>query len=251
MNKTHFGFLILVFLTLTFSSCTVEKRIYQDGYHVRLNHHFFSKHKIDQNKNSDGASTRTDILSDNNIDAQLDKNPNVHSIEIISANNNESLTLAPKTKAIVKLPVKLPLDTITPKDEIKQEEYFDKNYTVPTQNKELQDTKLANWALGLGIGSVSAPVWAILLFLLIAATIGASWASINIWAAFFIAFLLSGALFIVMEILAIVFAIRFLRLHGNDPLYRRYRSRAITGLILAGIYPALIILNIFIALAFI
>jgi hypothetical protein len=52
-----------------------------------------------------------------------------------------------------------------------------------------------------------------------------------------------------MEILAIIFAIRFLKLHAKDPNYTKYRKRAITALILAGIYPALLLLNIILALA--
>jgi len=246
MTKTQFGFLILALVTISFSSCTVEKRIYQDGYHVSLNRHFFSKHKIDQNKIEDQISTQNN-LSSGDIPVFLDSKPNVHSIETISVSSNERLILSPKVKTIVNLPK----DTVIPKEEIKQEEYFDKNYSVPIQNKELQDVKLANWALGLGIGSVSAPFWIFMLFLLIAAVVGASWSSINVWAALFIALLLGGSLFIVMEILAIVFAVRFLRLHAKDPNYRKYRSRAITGLILASIYPALIVLNIFLTLAFI
>jgi hypothetical protein len=54
-----------------------------------------------------------------------------------------------------------------------------------------------------------------------------------------------------MEILAITFAVRFLRMHAKDPSYTMYRRRAITALILAGIYPALIVLNILLGLAMI
>ena len=103
--------------------------------------------------------------------------------------------------------------------------------------------------MGLGIGAVSAPVWGLVLFFILAALLSASSSSYSIWAAFGFAFLLGGALFITMEILAIIFAIRFLKLHAKDPNYTKYRKRAITALILAGIYPALLLLNIILALA--
>jgi len=105
--------------------------------------------------------------------------------------------------------------------------------------------------LGLGIASISAPVWGVLLFFLLAALIGAASTNVGIWTAIGAGFLVGGALFLAVEILAITFAIRFLRLHGKDPNYYKYRSRAITGLILAGIYPALMLLNIILGLAMI
>jgi hypothetical protein len=39
-------------------------------------------------------------------------------------------------------------------------------------------------------------------------------------------------------------------MHAKDPNYRKYRSRAITGLILAGIYPAIILVNLILGIAF-
>ena len=115
----------------------------------------------------------------------------------------------------------------------------------------MQDTKLANWALGLGIGAVSSPLWVTLLFLLLFALVGATWSGVSAWTALGLAIIVGGGIFITLEILAITFAIRFLRMHGKDPNYRKYRSRAITGLILAGIYPAIMLLNIIIGLAMI
>jgi uncharacterized membrane protein YhdT len=175
--------------------------------------------------------------------------PNAHSVETLSSSSieNNELMIAPKKSHFIKSIS----DTIIPDQPKQQEEYFNNNYTNPLPTNELQDTKLANWALGLGIASISAPVWGVLLFLLIVGILGASWSSIGIWTAFGIAILGGGVLFIAMEILAITFAIRFLRLHAKDPNYRKYRSRAITGLILAGIYPALMLLNIIIGLAMI
>jgi hypothetical protein len=142
-------------------------------------------------------------------------------------------------------------DTVIPDQPKTQEEYFSNNYTNPLPTNELQDTKLANWALGLGIGAVTSPLWVSLLFLLIFTLAGAAWSGGGAWAALGLAILLGVGIFITLEILAITFAIRFLRLHAKDPNYRKYRSRAITGLILAGIYPALILLNIIIGLALI
>ena len=152
------------------------------------------------------------------------------------------MTLSARKKSIVNSPI----DTITPKEETKQEEYFSNNYTNPLPTNELQDTKLANWALGLGIGALSAPVLGFVIAIILAILF-----SIDGLTALGLAILLGAGIFIVLEILAITFAIRFLRMHGKDPNYRKYRSRAITGLILAGIYPAIMLLNIIIGLAMI
>jgi hypothetical protein len=249
MAKTHFRILSLVLIILSFSACTFEKRVYQDGYHISWGRHLFS------NKNEGTDEIAKKKIVENNISTtekaitqtpvHLEAEPNIHSGTTISANASESLTLSPRKKASVNSPI----DTITPKEETKQEEYFSNSYAAPVRPNELKDAKLANWALGLGIGALSAPVWGLLLFALIAAIVGGTWSSISIWTAIGIAFLAGGAIFLTMEILAITFAIRFLRLHAKDPNYSKYRHRAITGLILAGIYPALMLLNIILALA--
>jgi hypothetical protein len=75
--------------------------------------------------------------------------------------------------------------------------------------------------------------------------------SASIYAIVGIGLLIGISLFLAMEILAITFAVRFLKLHAKDPNYYKYRSRAITGLILAGIYPALMLLNIILGLVMI
>jgi hypothetical protein len=243
MKKILFGIISLVFIASTFSSCTIEKRIHQDGYHITWKH----RH---------AAPLETDLSAENIlvVEETLQTNyeipqSNVHSVETISASSNQDndLILTPKKNILVGSSI----DTIVPNPTKQQEEYFSNNYTAPSRPSELQDIKLANWALGLGIGAISAPVWGLLLLALIVALAGATWSSINIWATLGIAFLAGGAIFITLEILAITFAIRFLRMHGKDPNYRKYRSRAITGLILASIYPALMVLNIIIGLAMI
>ena len=248
MKKSLFGIITFLTLSVLFNSCQIEKRLYQDGYHISWNRSLFSKKIAAVQKTNQTEIFEAEIEETQNPIPSLAE-PNAHSVETLSSSSieNNELIIAPKKSHFIKSIS----DTIIPDQPKQQEEYFNNNYTNPLPTNELQDTKLANWALGLGIASISAPVWGVLLFLLIVGILGASWSSIGIWTAFGIAILGGGVLFIAMEILAITFAIRFLRLHAKDPNYRKYRSRAITGLILAGIYPALMLLNIIIGLAMI
>lgn len=238
MKKILFGIISVVILASSLSSCTVEKRVHQDGYHISWK----QKHapasgirptRIDQSQAETPPIVHEEIT------------PNVHSVESISASNSENIVIQPQ-RGLILLAKK---DTVIPDQPKTQEEYFSNTYTPPARPDELQDIKLANWALGLGIGAVSAPVWGLVLFFILAALLSASSSSFSIWAAFGFAFILGGALFITIEILAIIFAVRFLKQHAKDPNYVKYRKRAITALILAGIYPALLLLNIILALA--
>ena len=243
MNKRQFGIFSLILATITICSCSVEKRIHQDGYHISWKHRHSAPSELTQT-NEISSDEEVVITSIPEV-----PEPNVHSVETISASSNED-------NALILLAKKSPLfksksDTIVPDQPKQQEEYFSNNYKNALPTNELQDTKLADWALGLGIASISAPVWGLLLFLLLAALVGGASTSAGIWTTIGLAILAGSALFIAVEILAITFAIRFLRLHGKDPNYRKYRSRAITGLILAGIYPALMLLNIILSAALI
>jgi hypothetical protein len=239
MKKILFGIISVLVIASSLSSCTVEKRVHQDGYHISWKH----RHAAPADNASEIALHEEVVIPE--TPALTREKLNVHSEESISASNSENLVIQPQRRIIL-LAKK---DTVIPDQPKTQEEYFSNTYTPPARPDELQDIKLANWALGLGIGAVSAPVWGLVLFFILAALLSASSSSYSIWAAFGFAFLLGGALFITMEILAIVFAIRFLKLHAKDPNYTKYRKRAITALILAGIYPALLLLNIILALA--
>ena len=232
MKKILFGIISVVILASSFSSCTVEKRVHQDGYHISWKHKHASASEIKSIVENPDAITTSPVTEE--------ITPNVHSIETLSASNSEDLVINSKKR----IAISTKKDTVIPDQPKTQEEYFSNNYTNALPTNELQDTKLANWALGLGIGAVSAPVWLTLLVFLALALVGATWSSVSIWTTLGFAFLLGGALFLAMEILAITFAVRFLRMHAKDPNYRKYRSRAITGLILAGIYPAIIVINI-------
>ena len=238
MKKILFAITSVIIIASSLSSCTVEKRVHQDGYHISWK----QKHapasgirptRIDQSQAETPPIVHEEIT------------PNVHSVESISASNSENIVIQPQRRIIL-LAKK---DTVIPDQPKTQEEYFSNTYTPPARPDELQDIKLANWALGLGIGAVSAPVWGLVLFLILAALFSTGSSSFSIWAAFGFAFILGGALFITIEILAIIFAVRFLKQHAKDPNYVKYRKRAITALILAGIYPALLLLNIILALA--
>ena len=246
MKKLFFVFIACLTLSTLLNSCSIEKRLHQDGYHISWSHRLFSNKNEGSYEIAKKKIVDHDIYStENSIDqnpVNIPSEPNNHSVETISANTSETLTLSARKKSIVNSPI----DTITPKEETKQEEYFSNNYTNPLPTNELQDTKLANWALGLGIGALSAPVLGFVIAIILAILF-----SIDGLTALGLAILLGAGIFIVLEILAITFAIRFLRMHGKDPNYRKYRSRAITGLILAGIYPAIMLLNIIIGLAMI
>ena len=246
MKKIFFVFIACLTLSTLLNSCSIEKRLHQDGYHISWSHRLFSNKNEGSYEIAKKKIVDHDVYSaENSIDqnpVNLPSEPNNHSVETISANTSETLILSARKKNIVNSPI----DTITPKEETKQEEYFSNNYTNPLPTNELQDTKLANWALGLGIGALSAPVLGFVIAIILAILF-----SIDGLTALGLAILLGAGIFIVLEILAITFAIRFLRMHGKDPNYRKYRSRAITGLILAGIYPAIMLLNIIIGLAMI
>ena len=246
MKKLFFVFIACLTLSTLLNSCSIEKRLHQDGYHISWSHRLFSNKNEGSYEIAKKKIVDHDVYSaENSIDqnpVNLPSEPNNHSVETTSANTSETLILSARKKSIVNSPI----DTITPKEETKQEEYFSNNYTNPLPTNELQDTKLANWALGLGIGALSAPVLGFVIAIILAILF-----SIDGLTALGLAILLGAGIFIVLEILAITFAIRFLRMHGKDPNYRKYRSRAITGLILAGIYPAIMLLNIIIGLAMI
>jgi hypothetical protein len=246
MKKLFFCFVACVGLSTLFNSCSVEKRLYQNGYHISWSENLFSnKNKVNQEipENNFAKNEIEEVQSPTVTVTE----PNIHSVETISASTAESFPILSEKKNLIHANK----DTLIPDQPKTQEEYFSNNYTNPLPTNELHDTKLANWALGLGIGAVTSPLWVSLLFLLIFTLAGAAWSGGGAWAALGLAILLGVGIFITLEILAITFAIRFLRLHAKDPNYRKYRSRAITGLILAGIYPALILLNIIIGLALI
>lgn len=240
MKKFILGITGLLIIASSFTSCTVEKRVHQDGYHISWKHNHAAPKEV--------KSTNIDYAQAppfQTLPAEIETN--VPTIESLSASNSEEIVILPQKRTIV--PAKK--DTVIPDQPKSQEEYFSNNYTNALPTNELQDTKLANWALGLGIGAVSAPIWGTLLVFLALALVGATWSGVSVWTTIGFAFLLGGALFLAMEILAITFAVRFLRMHAKDPSYTIYRRRAITALILAGIYPALIVLNILIGLAMI
>lgn len=241
MKKILFGITSVLVIASSLSSCTVEKRLHQDGYHISWKH----RHVAPAHNASEIALHEEVVILE--TPALTPEKPNVHSVESISASNSENIVIQPQ-RFIILLAKK---DTVIPDQPKAQEEYFSNTYTPPTRPDELQDIKLANWALGLGIGAVSSPLWVTLLFLLLFALVGATWSGVSAWTALGIAIIVGGGIFITLEILAITFAIRFLRMHGKDPNYRKYRHRAITGLILAGIYPAIMLLNIIIGLAMI
>lgn len=238
MNKLLFGIIGLVIMTASFSSCTVEKRVHQDGYHISWKHKHAAALEVKSTELDQRQAINTPILHEEKI-------LNGHTSETLSASNSADLVIQPQKRTIIRTKK----DTVIPDQPKSQEEYFSNNYTNPLPTNELHDTKLANWALGLGIGAVSAPVWGTLLVFLALALVGATWSSVSVWTTLGFAILLGGALFLAMEILAITFAVRFLRMHAKDPSYVKYRKRAITALILAGIYPALIVLNLIIAMA--
>jgi hypothetical protein len=240
MKKLILGITSLIFIASSFSSCTIQKRVHQEGYHISWKHRHTQPAEI--------APTEHETVLE---DSSPETKPNVHSVETISASSSlEQEVITPSRKSILSIKSDhVTSDTIVPAQEPQQEEYFSNTYTPPARPDELQDIKLANWALGLGIGAVSAPVWGLVLFFLLGFFFGAAGSSVSIYTIVGIGFLIGISLFLALEILAITFAIRFLKLHAKDPNYTKYRKRAITGLILAGIYPALLLLNFLISLA--
>jgi hypothetical protein len=230
MKKLILGITTLIFIASSFSSCTVEKRVYQEGYHFSWKHKHASASGIKSTQIEQSEAITSPIL-------QEEITPNVHSVETISASNSENIVFQPQRRTVLQAKK----DTVIPDQPKTQEEYFSNTYTPPARPDELQDIKLANWALGLGIGAVSAPVWGLVLAIILAVLF-----SIDAFAALGLAFLVGAGIFIVLEVLTITFATRFLKLHAKDPNYFKYRKRAITALILAGTYLALILLSIII-----
>ncbi len=237
MKKIILGITGLLIIASAFTSCSVEKRVHQDGYHISWKHNHAAAKEVKSTETACAQATPSQT-----VPAKIATH--VPSSETLSASNAEEIVILPQKRTFD--PANQ--DTVIPDQPKSQEEYFSNNYRNELPTNELKDTKLANWALGLGIGAVSAPVWGTLLVFLALALVGATWSSVSVWTTLGFAFLLGGALFLAMEILAITFAVRFLRMHAKDPNYAMYRSRAITGLILAGIYPALMVINIILAL---
>lgn len=236
MKKLFLSVATISILSGLITSCTVEKRIHQDGYHISWKY----RHSAPSDLSKPNEITAIEEFSPTHLETAL---PNVYSVETITVSSNEStepILLTKKTSLI-----QSKSDTIVPDQSRQQEEYFSNNYVSRDQPIDIQDKQLANWALGLGIGSVATPVWASILFFSIGTATGFSWALLGI------SLIIGLTLFLALEITAITFAIRFLRRRGKDPEYHKYRSRAITGLILAGIYPALVLLNIIISIALI
>ena len=233
MKKILFGITSLIIIASFFSSCTVEKRVYQEGYHISWKHKHASASGIKSTQIEQSEAITSPIL-------QEEITPNVHSVETVSASNSENIVIQTQRRTILQAKK----DTVIPDQPKTQEEYFSNTYTPPARPDELQDIKLANWALGLGIGALSTPLLVLVIAFILIISLG-----IDVFAALDLAYLLAVALFLAMEILAIIFATRFLKLHAKDPNYVKYRKRAITALILAGIYPALLLLNIILALA--
>lgn len=234
MKKLFLGITAIAILSAAFTSCTVEKRVHQDGYHISWKHRHSAP--LELTHANEIPSTEEVVVTPTPEVTQ----PKVHSVENISASLNENTSLILPTKKSSFILSKN--DTIVPEQPKQQEEYFSNNYVSTSQPQDIQDQQLANWALGLGIASVATPIWAAILFFTIGAATGFSWALLGV------SFLIGTVLFIALEITAITFAIRFLRRRGKDPEYRKYRSRAITGLILASIYPALMVINIILAI---
>lgn len=234
MKKLFLGITAIAILSVAFTSCTVEKRVHQDGYHISWKHRHTAPSEL---KRTNEITLAEEVVVACNSEVPQ---PNVHSVETISASSNERTALILPTKKSSFIQSKN--DTVVPNQQKQQEEYFSNNYVSTSQPQDIQDQQLANWALGLGIASVATPIWAAILFFTIGAATGFSWALLGV------SILIGAALFIALEITAITFAIRFLRRRGKDPEYRKYRSRAITGLILAGIYPALMVINIILAI---
>jgi len=244
MKKIILGITSLIFIASSFSSCTVEKRVHQDGYHISWKHRHVSPSEIQSEQTVQVIVEPTPLLP-------IEK-PNVYSVETLSSDvaPDNAVQINPRRKISSLAPKPMSSsDTVIPKQETQHDEYFSNNYTTPSRTVDQEDSKLANWALGLGIGALTAPVWITLLFFLFFALLGASWSGVGVWTALALAILIGGGIFITLEALAITFAIRFLRKHGKDPKYAKYRTRAIVGLVLAGIYPALMVINIILAIA--
>ena len=231
MKKLILGITTFIFIASFFSSCTVEKRLHQDGYHISWKH----RHVAPADNASEIALHEEVVILE--TPALTPEKPNVHSVESISASNSENIVIQPQRRTILQAKK----DTVIPDQPKTQEEYFSNTYTPPARPDELQDIKLANWALGLGIGALSAPVLGLVIAIILAILF-----SIDGLTALGLAIFLGAGIFIVLEVLTITFATRFLKLHAKDPNYFKYRKRAITALILAGIYLALILLIIII-----
>ena len=230
MKKLILGITTFIFIASFFSSCTVEKRVYQEGYHVSWKHKHASTSEIKSSQLDQSQAITSPILRE-------EITPNVHSVETVSASNSENIVIQPQKRTVLQAKK----DTVIPDQPKTQEEYFSNTYTPPARPDELQDIKLANWALGLGIGALSSPVLGLVIAIILAILF-----SIDGFTALGLAVLLGAGIFIVLEVLTITFATRFLKLHAKDPNYFKYRKRAITALILAGIYLALILLIIII-----
>jgi len=136
MKKLIFGISAIALLSTTFSSCTVEKRVHQDGYHISWKHRHSTPSELTQ---TNEISSTEEVVVTSTLEVPQ---PNVHSVETISASSNENTEIILPTKKSSFIQSKN--DTIVPEQPKQQEEYFSNNYVANSQPQDIQDQQLAN-----------------------------------------------------------------------------------------------------------
>jgi lysylphosphatidylglycerol synthetase-like protein (DUF2156 family) len=198
-------FLSIAFISVLASNCTIEKRVFQKGYHIEWNK------KVQQSKTSDEI-TKT-LVSTDHSETELpeevlihDENPENTSL-ITKQNEPEAVTFYTNTKSVDE-PVKtshainsyqlasrekeIPNDQTTLKD---RQDNTDENPNTPRKSEPVGIASFVFYLLGVGLG------------------LGAIFAMNPIVFLGFTAFLLLTAL-----ILGIVSVVRF---HRNRDLYQQ------------------------------
>jgi hypothetical protein len=87
MKKLILGITSFVFIASSFSSCTIEKRVHQEGYHVSWKHKHASASEIKSTQIDNSPAIISPILHE-------EITPNVHSVETISASNSENIVIS-------------------------------------------------------------------------------------------------------------------------------------------------------------
>ena len=228
-NKSHLLFFSII---LVLSSCTIHKRVHQRGYHIAWSAtHKTKRQPVETPETSEKTKEHFSPIEIYQPDEIL-----------YSSSSSNELVLENKEK----INSTNRQDTIVPTQTNSNEEYFDRktaNTPSTIQTSNLPGKEQANLALAFGIIAITSPVWILLLSLTLAA---ASSMILETLAFFFVIGIIALLIFTVATF---VLSIGFLKKHGNDPAYAMYRNRAITGLILASIYPGIVLISIILAMA--
>lgn len=214
MKHLFLSFIILLTASLQFTSCTVEKRVHQNGYYLSWNHRISTLGKNLKGQLAEKAernSSSTDITYPSKKEEQQ------QTIEQLVKDSKEGNYTE---KAMQQAFILSKKDTITPTSiQAKENTSCElNNRAVPaTPTNEEPEGVLAIISLIAGVISVLSPVWGLMI------TVAQG------------GLLLFIVPFIFFSLIAIVAGVAYLTAHKGDKEYNKFKPKAKTGVILAAI----------------